>query len=394
MIDFIKDADCTKETPVRLGVPDAPIYGKDIKLKPRVDGRTDSEHFKKIYLPELLPLEEYDLIVVLISGGKDSVACYLKLLELGVPKERIEFWHHDIDGGHPSRRMDWKCTQNYVKALADAEGIKLRVSYRVNGFFGELYRIGASEPIEWIDPDTGEVRQCKLSSNYLKCKELKEQATEEMEELGGKRHKFPAKGGTHSGRWCSGNLKAAVQDSVTANLEETKRDKKILIVSGERRGESAGRSKYNEMEIHRTNAEAKAHRIVHQWRCCIDYSEKDVWELLKRHHINPHPCYRIGWNRCSCMMCIFSTPRLFAGVKELFPDDYAALRHDEEVLGFTLDNKKNLDEFIGDTKSCVCWDDRKAIHSILTGEFTTDDIYINDWKYPVGAFHGADGGSC
>lgn len=146
MIDFIKDADCTKETPVRLGVPDAPIYGKGIKLKPRVDGRTDSEHFKKIYLPELLPLEEYDLIVVLISGGKDSVACYLKLLELGIPKERIEFWHHDIDGGHPSRRMDWKCTQNYVKALADAEGIKLRVSYRVNGFFGELYRMGEWKP--------------------------------------------------------------------------------------------------------------------------------------------------------------------------------------------------------------------------------------------------------
>lgn len=92
--------------------------------------------------------------------------------------------------------MDWKCTQNYVKALADAEGIKLRVSYRVNGFFGELYRIGASEPIEWIDPDTGEVKQCKLSSNYLKCKELKEQATEEMEELlkkYGYRMKFPAK---------------------------------------------------------------------------------------------------------------------------------------------------------------------------------------------------------
>ena len=44
-MDFIKDADCTKETPVRLGVPDAPIYGKGIKLKPRVDGRTDSEHF-------------------------------------------------------------------------------------------------------------------------------------------------------------------------------------------------------------------------------------------------------------------------------------------------------------------------------------------------------------
>lgn len=440
-MNFIKDSECTPDTPIIFGKQEKPIYGDGVRLKPRVKGRCDSEHFKKIYLPRLLPLEEYDLIVVLISGGKDSVACYLKLIELGVPKEKIEFWHHDIDGGHPTRRMDWKCTQNYVKALADAEGVKLRVSYRVNGFFGELYRIGASEPIEWIDPDTGEIKQCKLSSNYLKCRELKEQATEEMEELlkqygyrmkfpaktgdlsrrwcsaylkicvadtvvsnldrlgeleelGGKRHKFPAKGGTHSGRWCSGNLKAAVQDSVTANLEETKHDKKILIVSGERRGESAGRSKYNEMEIHRTNATAKAHRIVHQWRCCIDYSEKDVWELLKRHHINPHPCYRIGWNRCSCMMCIFSTPRLFAGVKELFPDDYASLRHDEEVLGFTLDNKKNLDEFIGDTPSCVCWDDKKAIHSILTGEFGTEDIYTENWNYPVGAFHGADGGSC
>lgn len=440
-MNFIKDSECTPDTPVILGKQEKPIYGNGVRLKPRVKGRCDSEHFKKIYLPRLLPLEEYDLIVILISGGKDSVACYLKLIELGVPKEKIEFWHHDIDGGHPTRRMDWKCTQNYVKALADAEGVKLRVSYRVNGFFGELYRIGASEPIEWIDPDTGEIRQCKLSSNYLKCRELKEQATEEMEELlkqygyrmkfpaktgdlsrrwcsaylkicvadtvvsnldrlgeleelGGKRHKFPAKGGTHSGRWCSGNLKAAVQDSVTANLEETKHDKKILIVSGERRGESAGRSKYNEMEIHRTNATAKAHRVVHQWRCCIDYSEKDVWELLKRHHINPHPCYRIGWNRCSCMMCIFSTPRLFAGVKELFPDAYASLRHDEEVLGFTLDNKKNLDEFIGDTPSCVCWNDKKAIHSILTGEFGTEDIYTENWNYPVGAFHGADGGSC
>lgn len=440
-MNFIKDSECTPDTPVILGKQEKPIYGNGVRLKPRVKGRCDSEHFKKIYLPRLLPLEEYDLIVVLISGGKDSVACYLKLIELGVPKEKIEFWHHDIDGGHPTRRMDWKCTQNYVKVLADAEGVKLRVSYRVNGFFGELYRIGASEPIEWIDPDTGEIRQCKLSSNYLKCRELKEQATEEMEELlkqygyrmkfpaktgdlsrrwcsaylkicvadtvvsnldrlgeleelGGKRHKFPAKGGTHSGRWCSGNLKAAVQDSVTANLEETKHDKKILIVSGERRGESAGRSKYNEMEIHRTNATAKAHRVVHQWRCCIDYSEKDVWELLKRHHINPHPCYRIGWNRCSCMMCIFSTPRLFAGVKELFPDAYASLRHDEEVLGFTLDNKKNLDEFIGDTPSCVCWNDKKAIHSILTGEFGTEDIYTENWNYPVGAFHGADGGSC
>ena len=440
-MEVLKDKDCTIQTPVVLGVKDAPIYGKGVVIKPRVDGRKDSKHFESIYLPELFPLEEYDLIVVLISGGKDSIACFYKLLEMGVPKEKIELWHHDIDGGHPVRRMDWKCTQNYMKALADAEGVRLRVSYRVNGFFGELYRIGASEPIEWIEPETGEIKQCKPSRNYLKCKELKEQATEEMEELlkeygcrmkfpakspdlarrwcsaylkimvadsvvsnldslgeleriGGKRHKFPAKGGTHQGRWCSGNLKAAVQDSVTANLNETNKDKKILIVSGERRGESAGRSKYNEMEIHRTNAEKRNHRIVHQWRAVIDYTEKDVWEVLKRNHVNPHPCYRLGWNRCSCAACIFSTPPLMKGFSEIYPDEYAALRQDEETLGFTLDNKKNLDDFICGAKSCLNTSDQQALHSITTGEFSADDIFVKEWKYPAGAFHGAEGGSC
>lgn len=440
--DFIKDVDCTKDTPVTLGKKDEPIYGKGIRIKPREPGRTDSEYFRKIYLESLLPLEEYDLIAVLLSGGKDSIACYYKLLELGVPKEKIEFWHHDIDGGHPSRRMDWRCTQNYVKAFAEVEGIPLRLSWRKNGFFGELYRIGASEPVEWMEPDTGEILQCRPSPNYLKCLEIKKQATEEMEEelkklgyrmkfpaktgdlsrrwcsaylkimvadsvmsnldslgkleeIGGKRLKFPAKGSTHQGRWCSGNLKAAVQDSVTSNLDKTRENVKILVVSGERRGESKGRSKYNEMEIHRTNAEKKAHRIVHQWRPVIDYSEKDIWEVHKRNRVASHPCYRAGWNRCSCAMCIFSTPKLFAGIKELYPEDYELLRQDEEILGFTLDNKCNLDEFVGDADSCVYHGDEEAIRSLITGEFTVDDVYVKgEWMYPAGAFHGAEGGPC
>lgn len=438
---FIKDTDCTVNTPVVLGKEDDPIYGKGIALWPNVPGRKDSSHFEKIYLEKLLPLEEYDLIVVLFSGGKDSMACYYKLLELGVPKEKVELWHHDIDGGHPTRRMDWRCTQNYVKSFAEAENVPLRVSYRVNGFFGELYRIGASEPVEWIDPDSGNVHRCKPSAKYRKCQEVKESATEdleqklkeygyrmkfpaksgdlsrrwcsaylkimvadsiisnlsqldELEKLGEKRHKFPAKGSTHQGRWCSGNLKAAVQDSVTANLDKTSKNTKILIVSGERRGESKGRSKYNEMEIHRTNAEARSHRTVHQWRPVIDYSERDVWEVLKRHKANPHPCYRAGWNRCSCAQCIFSTPKLFAGIKELYPEEYEHLKQDEIILGFTLDNKCDLDTFVGDVKSCVYHGDKQAIHSLITGDFSVKDVYVDDWKYPAGAFHGSEGGPC
>lgn len=480
MDGYIKDRDCTKDTPVVYGAPNQPVYGREMPIYPRVPGRTDTEHMRKIHLPELLPLEEYDLIAVLLSGGKDSIASYYKLRELGVPKDKIELWHHDIDGGHPSRRMDWRCTQNYVKAFAKAEGVPLRLSWRVNGFFGELYRIGASEPVEWQEPETGEVCQCRPSANYLKCLELKKQATEDMEEklrqmgyrmkfpaktgdlsrrwcsaylkimvadsvitnldrleqlggkcqkfpakgsigsgrwcsaqlkrevadsvirnlaaleeTGGKRQKFPAKGGTHRGRWCSGNLKASMQDSVTANLATPWSGVKVLVVSGERRGESNSRAGYNEMEVHRTNAEARVHRTVHQWRPVIDYSERDVWEVLKRHRVNPHPCYGAGWNRCSCAMCIFSTPSLFAGIRELYPEEFELLKQDERILGFTLDNKCDLETFIGDAKSCVYHGDEAAIRSLVTGEFKVDDVYVKDhWRYPAGAFHGAEGGPC
>jgi len=384
---------------------DIPIYGTGKRIHPRVSGRKDTEYMKKMYLEELLPLEMYDLVIVLISGGKDSIACYYKLLELGVPKSKIEFWHHDIDGGHPSRTMDWRCTANYIRSFAEAEQIPLRVSWRKNGFFGELYRIGASELIEYVDPETGEIYQCPPSKKYMECQKLKVAAISEMENKlaeFGYRMKFPMKSGDLSRRWCSAYLKIMVADtvlrnmnSVAANLTKTRMDIKLLIVSGERRGESVGRSKYNEIEIHRTNAVSKHHRTVHQWRPVIDYSEKDIWEVLKRHKVNPHPCYRAGWNRCSCAMCIFSTPQLFAGIRELYPKEYALLCQDEKVLGFTLDNHCDLETYIGSADSCVYHGDKEAIQSLLTGEFPVESVYVKDkWKYPVGAFHGAAGGPC
>ena len=403
--DFIRDADCTKETPVIYGKSDIPIYGTGKRIHPRVSGRKDTEYMKKLYLEELLPLEMYDLVIVLISGGKDSIACYYKLLELGVPKSKIEFWHHDVDGGHPSRTMDWRCTANYIRSFAEAEQIPLRVSWRKNGFFGELYRIGASELIEWVDPETGEIYQCPPSKKYMECQKLKVAAISEMENKlaeFGYRMKFPMKSGDLSRRWCSAYLKIMVADtvlrnmnSVAANLTKTRKNIKLLIVSGERRGESVGRSKYNEIEIHRTNAVSKHHRTVHQWRPVIDYSERDIWEVRKRHKVNPHPCYRAGWNRCSCAMCIFSTPRLFAGIRELYPKEYALLCQDEKVLGFTLDNHCDLETYIGSADSCVYHGDKEAIQSLLTGEFPVESVYVNGkWKYPAGAFHGAAGGPC
>lgn len=478
---FIKDANCSIRTPVTLGRPAQPVYGKGIPILPTVLGKRETRYEQSVYLENLLPLEEYDLIVVLFSGGKDSAACLLRLLEMGVPKEKIELWHHDIDGGgHPVRRMDWPATQAYVRAFSDAMGIKLRTSWRVGGFFGELYRVGASYPIEY--EDGAEIKTCRLSPAQIRSEELREQVLQgldcgdelarlgyrmkfpaksgdlarrwcsaylkimvadsvirdlddlrdlgaqkrfpfkgsiangrwcspmlkrevgdsvirhltDLAALGSPRHKFPAKSSPQQGRYCSGALKAQVQDSLTNNLEKTSRDTKILIVSGERRGESIGRSRYNEIEVHRTNATAKAHRLVHQWRAVIDYSARDIWEIIRRHGVTPHPCYSAGWSRCSCAMCVFSLPKHWAGIRELFPEEYASLRQDEITLNFTLDNKKCLDDYVGDARSCVNHAATKAVKQLVTGEFTVDDIYTpaHEWIFPAGAFGGSEGGPC
>lgn len=79
-------------------------------------------------------------------------------------------------------------------------------------------------------------------------------------------------------------------------------------------------------------------------------------------------------------MCIFSTPKLFAGIRKLYPEEYQLLKHDEEILEFMLDNKCDLDTFVGNAKSCVYHGDEKAIRSLVTGEFSANDIYA---KGPV-----------
>ena len=49
--------------------------------------------------------------------------------------------------------------------------------------------------------------------------------------------------------------------------------------------------------------------------------------------------------------------------REIYPEEYEALRLDEKILGFTLDNKKCLDDFVGKAESCVYWKDRAAVRS-------------------------------
>jgi 3'-phosphoadenosine 5'-phosphosulfate sulfotransferase (PAPS reductase)/FAD synthetase len=363
---------------------------------------------QKIYLNNLDPLETYSQFFVLFSGGKDSVAAVLNLLELGVPREKIVLLHHDIDGGS-SKKMDWPVTKAYCRAFAQAFGLEIRFSFREGGFWGEVYRYGSKQPVQFQDAD-GVMKRIEPSAwaRSLELKELMEQAEAEDnlelykqcdQELRsyGYRFKFPAKSPDLQARYCSGVLKIEVGTTAIAHQLDTKRDCKIMVISGERRGESSNRSRYNMMELHRTHAPIRNKRIVHHYRNVIDYSEKDVWEVLRRNRVVPHPCYTVGWGRASCACCIFSSPSHFAGIREILPEYYENIRQAEKELQFTLDNNKSIDDFVGDAKSCVVHSEKKALEQLITGNISASEIILPpgvEWTYPAGAFRQGVGGPC
>ena len=69
-------------------------------------------------------------------------------------------------------------------------------------------------------------------------------------------------------------------------------------------------------------------------------------------------------------------------------------REDERVLGFTLDNKLPLAEYVGNARSCVCRENPRAVWQLTGGAFTVADVERTDWTMPAGAFRGAAGGPC
>ncbi|GAA4839521.1 hypothetical protein [Algivirga pacifica] len=94
-------------------------------------------------MDRLLPLNSYDKIIVSMSGGKDSIACFLHLYEQeNLDINKVEIWHNCIDGFDQWERryFDWDSTEGYVREFAKEFCVPLLWSWRDFGMHGEMYK--------------------------------------------------------------------------------------------------------------------------------------------------------------------------------------------------------------------------------------------------------------
>jgi 3'-phosphoadenosine 5'-phosphosulfate sulfotransferase (PAPS reductase)/FAD synthetase len=327
----------------------------------------------------LLPLGDYDRILVGFSGGKDSVACALlvkdALIALGIdPAERLELWHHRVDGAPDEPPLlDWPCTEGYCVALAAELGLPLYQSWREGGFLREMGRDGT--PTAPVTFETPSGRRTVGGSGPA-----------------GTRRLFPQVSGDLSVRWCSAYLKIMVGATAITNAPRFSQDARVLMVTGERRQESAGRARYAQTEEHRASAPSKG-RIVHHHRPILGWTEGRVWGLLRRHGVVPHPCYWLGFGRASCETCIFSQASEWATLHSLHPERVAQLSALEAWTGKTIHRARSIPAQVAQGESFAPvgpWGEFWRRQALV--RFTAPTrVRPEGWTLPPGAFHKTSG---
>lgn len=322
---------------------------------------------------ELLPLDEYDYIIVSFSGGKDSLASLLHVLELGARPEKIELWHQAVDGkpGVDPRFFDWPCTESYCKGVARTVDLPLKFQWREGGYEREILKVDApTAPIAFELPD-GSVGQAGGTG------------------APNTRLMFPAAVADLRTRWCSALLKIDVATAAINNDPRLKKAK-VLEVTGERRQESNNRARYATVERHKSTTKS---RRVDQWRAILDWPEQQVWDIIKRWRIRPHPAYYLGWGRVSCLPCIFGNPDQWASVRAITPDLFAKILGYERKFDHTIQQGGDIEYLANKGKSFV-GNDLEMIRVAVSEEIPHDYVKLaegEEWVLPAGAFKRSGG---
>lgn len=230
-------------------------------------------------------LNNYDLIIVNSSGGKDSSCALFEVCQIAdlqsFPKDKIIISHQCLGD------MEWKGTKELVLQQAEFFGIKnVHISKRRNSIAYE------ENLLEYIE----------------------------------RRGKFPS----NKQRFCTSDFKRAPGQRVVTSCCKNLGDCKVLYVFGFRSEESPSRAKKEPFVLNESLSTQK--RKLFDWLPIHDWTTKQVWDTIKQHNIPYHFAYDLGIPRLSCVFCIFS------------PKDALVLagKHNPELLDRYVEVEKKI----------------------------------------------------
>jgi 3'-phosphoadenosine 5'-phosphosulfate sulfotransferase (PAPS reductase)/FAD synthetase len=327
----------------------------------------DSKAIAPADKPLEIDFKGYDKYIVTFSGGKDSTATFLHLLELGIPKEKIELWHQEIDG-RGRHFFDWEVTTAYCRAFAVHFGVPIYFSWKEGGFYGEMMRDNAkTAPIVFEDENKNLIKVGGKDGKILS------------------RKMFPQLSPDLSVRWCSSYLKIDVNGIAIRNQSRFS-GIKTVVISGERGEESANRAQYAELEPDRADNRGGKYvdRYVDRIRSIKNWSEEEVWKIIERWKVRVHPAYYMGWGRVSCKWCIYGNKNQFASAYHLSPEQGDEIVALEKVFGKTIKRDRPLSQLIQEGKPYeAITEELKAV--ALSKEYPLS-IVMDKWELPAGAF--------
>lgn len=317
-------------------------------------------------------LDAYDHIVVCLSGGKDSVACLLTLIEQGADMSKVELWHHLVDGNEGSTLMDWSFMDSYVKKFASAYNLPLYYSWLKGGIEGEMLKENAYSQPHIVETPEGIIT-------------LERDTTRSQP---GTRRRFPQQSASLSTRWCSSAAKIDVGRRALTNQDRFL-GKKTLFVTGERRDESSNRAKYNQLEPHAVDRRTgRLSRHVDAWRPVLHWREERVWDIIRAHRIEAPVPYRLGWSRSSCQTCVYNNSRIWATILKYFPERARRIAGYEDEFGCTISRQRINVIDLSATANAFEIEDMEALEQASNRDYTLPIFTPEDqsWRMPVGAF--------
>lgn len=235
------------------------------------------------------------LFAVNHSGGKDSQAMLIKLLEI-IPRDQLVVVHASLGS------VEWPGALEHARDQAEAAGLPFIVATAVKTFLGMVehrYKVRPDAP-------------CWPSA---------------------------------ANRQCTSDLKRGPIERELRRYAKANGITKIVNCVGIRAAESYSRAKADPFKKNERNSVAG--REWYDWLPIFELSTAKVFEIIECAGQRPHPAYAAGNKRLSCMFCIMGSPGDIRNGAKANPALAAEYIEIEKRTGYTMhQSRKSLEEII------------------------------------------------